>query len=84
MLGQLWVGHACAQGAQGVQQIFARVGAVHRHGDGRPVGVVGASGGQAAGQIGQIQVGIVHQVLVQSVGLRAQRCGGARGDRPQG
>ena len=83
VLGQLRVGLAGAQGIQGVQQVFARIGAARRRGDHRAIGVVCAGGGQAVGHIGEIQVGMADQVLVQPVGLRAQRGGGARRHRPQ-
>ena len=80
--GQLRMGLAGAQRIQGVQKLFARISGGHRRGDHRPIRVMGAGGGQAVGHIGQIQVGMADQVVVQPVGLRAQRRGGARRHRP--
>ena len=41
-------------------------------GDRRPVRMLGAGGGQAVGHIGQIQLGVADQMLVQPVGLSGQ------------
>ena len=74
-------GRRCSA-CRAVQQVFAWILVVSRCGDGCPVGVVGAGGGQAVGQIGEIQVGMIDQVLMQPVGLGGKGCGGARRDRP--
>ena len=43
-----------------------------------PVRVMGAGGGQAVGHIGQAQIGVTPQVLVQSVCLSGEGLGAAR------
>ena len=79
---QLRMGLAGPQRIQGIQQLFARISAARRRGDHRPMRVMGPRGGQAVGHIGQIQIGAIGKVFVQPVGLRAQRGGGARRNRP--
>ena len=81
--GQLRVWLVGVQGAQGRQQVFARIGSGHWRGDNCPIGVMCAGAAQAVGHIGEIQIGMGDQVLVQPVGLCAQRRGGARRNRPQ-
>ena len=44
--------------------------------------MLGAGGGQAVGHIGQIQIGVADQMLVQPVGLSGKGFGSARRDRP--
>ena len=61
-----------AQRGKACEQIRAGVVGGRGVGDRRPVGVVGAGGGQAVGHIGQVQIGVVDQVLMQPVGLGAQ------------
>ncbi len=81
--GQLRVGSAGAQGIEGLEQPLARICGARRRGDHRPFGVMCAGAAQAVGHIGEIQLGMADQVLVQPVGLRAQRGRGSRRHRPQ-
>ena len=82
VLAQPGVGLAGAQGLQGVQQILAGVLGVGGLGDAGPVGVLGAGAGQAVGHIGQLQIRVAGQVLIKPLGLRGQRRGATRRDRP--
>ncbi|SON63943.1 hypothetical protein MSIMFI_05474 [Mycobacterium simulans] len=81
MLGQVRVGPAVAQCLQPDQQLRADILGCWC-GDGRAIRVVGAGGSQAVGDIDQIQIGMVDQLLVEPVGVGGQGCRGARRDRP--
>ena len=83
VLGKPGVGLVQSQCVQGLEQLAAGVCTISGCGDGRAVAVMGAGGGQAVGHIGEIQVGMIEEVLMQTSGLPGQRRGAARGDRPE-
>nr|VTP01265.1 hypothetical protein BIN_B_03958 [Mycobacterium riyadhense] len=65
------------------QQILAWSVGRRRCGNDGPVRVLGSGGGQAMGHVGEIEVGMLEEVLVQAVGLGSKRRGAAGGNRPE-
>ena len=58
VLGQAGVGLVALSARSACQQVLAGVLGRGVLGDGGPVGVLGAGGGQAVGQVGQLQAGV--------------------------